>query len=242
MSNLTTRQTKLLKALIDEYIETAEPVGSESLVEKYKFDCSPVPVRNEMGRLADEGFIQKPHASAGRTPTPLGLRYYISNLMEESEIPVLQEVALKQRLWQERFNFEQLLHQAALALADTSSKLSVAVSSEGHLAHAGSVNILDYPEFYDIEVTRSILNILDHVDLLQELFSKALTDADVHVLIGEETNLSNFEPCGVVFSRFTTGKRSGTIGVFGPARMDFEKVVPLVRHFGRLLGEVGREW
>jgi heat-inducible transcriptional repressor len=242
MAELTERQTQILKATIDDYIESANPVGSERLVEKYRLNCSPATVRNEMVKLTEQGFLQKPHTSAGRAPTPLGLRFYISRLMKEFEVPVLQEVAIKQRLWQERFEFERLLRQAALALADMTSKLAVAISGEGHLASAGAVNVLEYPEFYDIEVTRSILNLVDQHDLLQELFAKALGEADVNILIGEETSLANFGPCGVVFSRFDSGKHSGTVGVFGPARMEFDKIVPLVRYFGKLLGEVGKEW
>jgi transcriptional regulator of heat shock response len=242
MGDLSERQTQILKAITDEYIESGEPVGSSNLVEKYNLNCSPATVRNEMAHLSDQGFLQKPHTSAGRIPTPLGLRYYISNLMKEKEVPVLQEVAIKQRLWQERFQFEQLLRQAALAMADVTANLGLALSSEGYLAHAGAVKVLDYPEFYDIEVTRTVLNLLDHCDLLQELFAKAISDADVHILLGEETELENFAPCGVVFSRFDSGKHSGTISVLGPSRMKFDEVVPVVRYFGKLLGEVGREW
>ncbi len=242
MEELTKRRTKILKAIVDEYIESADPVGSKTLVEKYDLNCSPATVRNEMAYLSDQGFLQKPHTSAGRVPTALGLRYYISNLMKEKEVPVLQEVAIKQRLWQERFQFEQLLRQAALALADVTSNLGLALSSEGYLAHAGAVKVLDYPEFHDIEVTRTVLNLLDHHDLLQELFAKAVSDSDVHILLGEETELENFAPCGVVFSRFDSGKHSGTISVLGPSRMKFDEIVPAVRYFGKLLGEVGREW
>ncbi len=242
MAELSKRQTEILKAITEEYIESASPVGSGSLVEKYKLSCSPATVRNEMVRLTEQGFLQKPHTSAGRIPTPMGLRYYISNLMKEQDVPVLQEVAIRQRLWQERFEFEKLLHQAALALADVTSQLALALSSEGHLAYAGAVKILEYPEFYDIEVTRTVLNLLDHHDLLQELFAKAVSDADVHILLGEETELENFRPCGVVFSRFDSGKHSGTISVLGPSRMKFDKIVPVVRYFGKLLGEVGKEW
>lgn len=242
MAELSERQTQILKAVIDDYIETGEPVGSTNLVGKYNLTCSPATVRNEMVRLTEGGFLQKPHTSAGRAPTSLGLRLYISGLMRESELPTLQEVAIRQRLWQERFEFEKLLHQASLALADITSHLSLALSNEGHLAHAGTVNILEYPEFFDIEVTRAVLNLLDHHDLLQELFAKAVSDTDVHILIGEETSLSNFEACGVVFSRFDSGKHSGAVGILGPARMDFAKVVPVIRYFGQLLSEVGKEW
>ena len=62
MADLSERQTAILKAITDEYIESAEPVGSENLVEKYKLDCSPATVRNEMVRLTEQGFLQKPQA------------------------------------------------------------------------------------------------------------------------------------------------------------------------------------
>ena len=93
------RQIKLLNAIISEYINTAEPVGSVEIVKKYNFKFSPATARNEMARLLEEGFLQMIHTSSGRVPTPMAYRFFLDTLLEEDEIPVLQEVAMKQRLW-----------------------------------------------------------------------------------------------------------------------------------------------
>ena len=72
MAGLTERQVQLLKAIVEEYVATAEPVGSKALVEKYKLDISPATVRNEMAAMTQEGYLEQPHTSAGRIPAPLG--------------------------------------------------------------------------------------------------------------------------------------------------------------------------
>jgi len=92
-SKLTERHQKLLKAIIEEFIESGEPVGSQNLVEKYSLKVSPATVRNEMVRLTQMGYLTQPHTSAGRQPTNIGLRFYIDALMGESELPVLQDLA-----------------------------------------------------------------------------------------------------------------------------------------------------
>src|SRR4030065_1427914 len=98
MAELSERKRQLLKAIIDEYIATAEPVGSEAIVEKYSLGVSPATVRNEMVVLTREGYLSQPHTSAGRSPTPMGLRFYIKELMKEQEVPVKDEVQIKEDL------------------------------------------------------------------------------------------------------------------------------------------------
>ena len=103
---LTERQIELLQAIIDDYITTAEPVGSVEIVKSHNLRCSPATVRNEMAKLIDMGFLEMLHPSSGRVPTKMAYKFYIQDLMQEEELPVLQEVALKQRLWSNRFEVE----------------------------------------------------------------------------------------------------------------------------------------
>src|SRR5690554_6516245 len=110
---LSERRRQLLKAIIDEYIESAEPVGSEFIVEKYSLGVSPATVRNEMVALTQSGYLKQPHTSAGRIPTSLGLKTYINELMKEADLPVKDEVTIKESLWEQRFQFHKLLRQAA---------------------------------------------------------------------------------------------------------------------------------
>lgn len=241
ISDLSERQQRLLSAVIQEYIKEADPVGSKTLVQRYKLDVSPATVRNEMVRLIEEGLLDKPHASAGRIPTTVGYRFYINELLEEEELPVIEEVSLKQRLWPERFKKHALFREAAQALADSAKLLSIILVGDS-LYYAGAVNILDHPEFFDIDVTRTVLHLLDKKDLVTDLFSKVVSDQGVNTLIGSELELESLRPCGVVFSRFRVGGEKGTVGVLGPNRMNYSKVFPRVRYMSTLLEELGRNW
>jgi len=239
---LSERQQTLLKAITEEYIESGNPVGSQHLVEHYNLKISPATVRNEMARLTDMGYLEQPHTSAGRQPSAVGLRFYISSLMEEAELPVLQEVSLKQKIWQERFDFSKLMRQSVLALSEIAGGPAIIISSDGHLFSAGAERILDEPEFFDIDVTRAALHLIDNLNLLEKVFSKAAGGEPLSVLIGDEMGVSNLTPCGVVLSPYRTNKREGTIAVLGPARMNYAKIIPAVRYLAALLEDVGKEW
>ena len=86
MHDLTQRQVEILKALIEEYIATAEPVGSETLEKKYGLSASPATIRNEMVSLTKLGYLKKNHTSGGRMPTPNGMKFYVKQLMKEKDL------------------------------------------------------------------------------------------------------------------------------------------------------------
>lgn len=242
MAELTERQIKILKAIIEAFISEAGPVGSETLVKSAKFTFSPATVRNEMATLTHEGHIEKPHTSAGRVPTELGLRFYLTSLMEEQSLPVLQEVGVKQRLFQYRHSFERLLREAALTLAEATGCPAIITTHNGHVFDAGSVNLLSHPAFYDITAARAALNLLDSYDLLHDLFSRTAEVGEVRVLIGKEMGINGLEKAGVVFAHFGKEKRGGVVADFGPYRMDYRVVIPQVRYLANLLTELSQNW
>lgn len=239
---LTDRQVQLLKIIIDEYIKTAKPVGSINLVEKQGLRVSSATVRNEMARLIKEGYLQQPHTSAGRIPTTLGIRYYVNYLLPEEELPVLKEVGIKQRLWQERVEADKLLRQAALSLAENSEYFAIITAGPGRLFSAGAVNLLEHPEFFDIDVAKACLRLADNEEDLVTLLSRAKEDKEVRTLIGQETNLEKLKDCALVYSSYTSPKYSGSVVVLGPARLNYSKVLPLVRYFKNLLSEISQGW
>ena len=140
---LTERQKKILEAIIKEYTQTGEPVGSVILDKKYNLGISPATIRNEMVKLSNEGYLTKPHASAGRVPTSIAFRFYIKELMKEKELSVAEEVAVKERVWDYRFEPEKLIKEATKALAEKTKALAVAATKSGDLYHSGYANILD---------------------------------------------------------------------------------------------------
>lgn len=86
---LDERKKKILSSVVEDYIESAEPVGSKTLVEKYHLDYSSATIRNEMKLLEEEGYLEQPHVSAGRIPSTKGYRYYVDNLMKERKLSMV---------------------------------------------------------------------------------------------------------------------------------------------------------
>ncbi|MEK7595576.1 MAG: hypothetical protein AAB443_03260 [Patescibacteria group bacterium] len=240
--DLSQRQIELLKAIVEEYTKSTEPVGSQKLVGKYNLKVSPATVRNEMADLIRKGFLEMRHTSSGRVPTTMGFRLYVDEIMHEAELPILQEVAMKQRLWPARFEFEKLLRQASLALADVTKQIAVTTTNDGHLFHSGSVNVLESPEFWDIDVAKAALHLIDSHDILHNVFEKGRVAHEVMVTIGEEMALPNLNTCCLVYSKFDAGRRSGVVSVLGPSRMEYSTVVPAVRFIKSQIEELGATW
>lgn len=243
MTDLTERQIKILKSIIEEFVETASPVGSETLEKKHGLGISPATIRNEMVRLDEAGFLKQAHTSSGRTPTPVALKYYVNNLMKKEQLSLAEEVAVKEKVWDYRTKFEKLMKEATLELARRTKLLSLATSDQGDLYSSGVGNILEAPEFYDIDLTKTILSYLDQFDYWQNLIQKALGEEDpIHILLGAELGLEMFEPCGFIYSGYKAGSRSGVIGVIGPSRVKYSKIIPMVRYFGDLISEISQNW
>lgn len=239
---LTERQLKILKTIIEEYIETAEPVGSETLDKKYALGISPATIRNEMVKLTKLGYLKQLHASAGRIPTPEGFKYYINSLMEEKKLSVVDEVAAKEAIWDYRFEFDRLMREVTHELAARTNSLAVAATDSGDLYSAGYSHILEMPEFFDIDVTRGVLSLIDQANQLQAVFSRAFGEDQIHILVGEEMKEEFLRPCSIVFAHFDGGKKSGAIGIIGPCRQHYSQVIPTVRYFSNLINEIASNW
>lgn len=95
---ISERKKKILAAVVDEYIITAEPVGSKALAEKAGLGCSSATIRNELAELVNMGFLEQPHTSAGRVPTPLGYRMYVNELMQKQKLSLEETEDLNRRL------------------------------------------------------------------------------------------------------------------------------------------------
>ncbi|EKD87388.1 MAG: Transcriptional regulator of heat shock protein [uncultured bacterium] len=239
--NLTQRQIHILKAIIEEYINSAEPVGSETLEKKYNFDVSPATIRNEMVRLTDLGLLKQPHTSAGRSPTTIALKYYVGNLMKTKDMSVAEEVAVKEKIWDYRQEVDKLLREATKTLADKTKALALTATNEGDLYYAGTANILEMPEFYDYELTHDLLASLDQFDFWWKVL--AAHEDPFYILVGEgPMSHGALSQCSFVYHKFSTPHVSGAIGVVGPSRLDFSTVIPVVRYMGGLIRQLGSNW
>ncbi len=243
MHDLTQRQVEILKSLIEEYIETAEPVGSDTLEKKYSLSASPATIRNEMVALTKKGYIRKTHISSGRVPTPMGMKFYVKQLMKEKDLSVTEEVAVKESLWDFRNRQQLFLRELTKSLADKTRALALVSTNDGDIYSAGYANILDMPEFYDIDVTKSLLATIDEFDYFRNLCAQVIGDEDVYILMGDELGPKLSGAYGFVFTRFRTQMdKDGEVGVIGPARLNYTNIVPTVRYFGNLIEEVAQGW
>ena len=241
VKDLSPRQTQILKAIIEEYIATAQPVGSETLDKKYNLGVSPATIRNEMVRLTDMKLLAQPHTSAGRSPTPVAMRYYVDELMKTRDMSVTDEVAVKQKMWDYRQEIDKLLREATKTLAERTKALAITATGEGDLYYAGAANILDMPEFYDYDLTHQLFETLDRYDFWWTIL-KAHTDLS-YIVLGEDFGTrGSLDQCGFIYTKFSSPHVSGAIGVVGPSRLNYSMIVPYVRYMGGLIGEFARSW
>jgi heat-inducible transcriptional repressor len=195
-----------------------------------------------MVKLTELGYLKKPHASAGRVPTSIGMKFYVQQLMKEKELSVADEVSVKEKVWDYRDRVDRFMKELAKSLAARTKALAVVTTESGDLYAAGYANILDMPEFYDIDLTKTLLEITDEVEYFTKL-CQSVSGEDVHVLLGEDLGPRLSGPYGFVFKHFQTPQHlAGEIGVLGSTRLNYTAIVPMVRYFGNLIEEVAHGW
>lgn len=245
MPELTQRQIKILKCVTEEFIETAEPVGSENLEKKYNLGVSSATIRNEMAALIQLGYLKKSHISAGRIPTSMGLKYYVRNLMTPKTLSITEEIGAKEKVWDYRNEFEKLLKETTKELATYTRTMAISTTDQGSLYSYGASNLLEEPEFFNIDVTKTVLSLLDNTNFWFDIINKSSAvqavsfgDELIHLLIGEDLGLEHLEPCGFVYQTYTAGPHRGILGVVGPARIRYQRIIPFVDYFANLLSTI----
>ncbi len=238
-NGLSARQTQILKALIDEYIETAQPVGSENLDKKYNLGVSPATIRNEMVSLTKAGYLRQPHTSSGRIPSPTAMKFYVDQLMEEKQMSLADEVKAKEEIRDSKDDLGKLLDEATRALAQRTRNVALAATDDGRVWHAGYANVFSNPEFSDMGVCSGLFSFFEEAQRVHELLfqSASLTDP-FDVLFGEELSWPELSTVGIVTAHFNAKGKKGALGVVGPVRLSYSTVVPMVRYFSNMIEEV----
>ena len=124
---LDKRKKEILQAVIDEYINTAEPVSSATLVNKYGLDYSSATVRNELAELEDNGYLDKPHTSSGRVPSEKGYRFYVDELINDEDISVEEIKYIQNKLSTKVNENEDLTKIATTTLSEITHYTTVAI-------------------------------------------------------------------------------------------------------------------
>ena len=235
---MTERQAKLLKAIIEQYAEVAVPVGSITLAKL--FDVSSATIRSEMAQLESMGMITQPHTSAGRIPTDKGYRYYVNQITEDTTPgPKLIDRGTKvidARVATYADRTDSAIRSAVDSLVELTHNLGLATIG-GQLYMSGMANLFSQPEF--MASTKNVQQIARLLDNLEPWLREAAPNEPLNVYIGTENPIGKSSEASLIISRFRSPYSDHSyIGVLGPTRQDYARVMRLVRHTGAMLEEV----
>jgi len=233
---LSDRQEQILNLLIQEYVDSAEPVSSQYLEKKYKFGVCPATIRIEMQKLTNDGYLGQPHTSAGRVPTDKGYRFFVDQLLREKSF---EEKEYFSDFWEEfekevedSFRFTRLM--AKKIAQETSSLASAYFPEEDIMVKEGWSGIFKEPEFED-------LGYLERFARTADVFEEKIGEFDkkeIQVFIGGENPLPQAKDFSLIVSKFSLpDDRVGFMAILGPKRMPYEKNINLINSFNKFLEE-----
>lgn len=238
--SLTARQTQILKILVDEYIDSANPVGSEILERKYSLGVSSATVRSEMVELTKKGYLKQPHTSAGRIPTSKAMKFYVSQLMEEHSMSLSDEVKVKTEVMKAKDNTDTLMEELTESLSNVTNSLAISAIEDGRSWHYGLSHVFDNPEFCDLATCGGVLSFLESDEEVNDLFFHRLAwENPVEVLFGEELGFPELRSVGLTVTTFNLGGKRAVAGVLGPVRAKYQVVIPVVRNISNLMNSLG---
>lgn len=324
---LTDRQLLILQVIIDDFIRSAQPVGSQSLSKKKEILLSSATIRNEMADLEALGFIEKTHTSSGRIPSEKGYRYYVDHLLSPHKLHANDINKIHSIFAERMYELENIVQNSAKILSELTNytaillgpavkenklrklqivplnqetAVAIIITDTGHVENriftlpeniapedieklvnilnhklqgvpiselrdtifkevadllrkniqeydyllktitetldlpaaeklflAGKMNILNQPEFHNIDKVRSLLDMIDQEQGLYELFRH--TPKGIHVKIGKENNNTKMEDCSLITATYSIGEEPvGTIAILGPTRMEYSRVISLL--------------
>lgn len=246
--NLTKRQEEILFAIIEEYAELAAPVSSVTLAKL--FNVSSATIRSEMSRLEDFGYIAQPHTSAGRVPTDAGYRYYVNALSEHPEVlnqsspfivnPERESKTPERstRVLQIRINSQtradSAIRGAVDSLVELTGNLGLATIGD-QLYISGIARLFTQPEFLDNRRVQAVAELLDN---LEPWLREVAPGQPLNIFIGQENPIGKTSQASLIISRFRSPfSDKSYIGILGPTRQNYSRVMSLVRYAGAILEE-----
>jgi len=342
--SLSERELRVLEAVVQSYVESAEPVASRTVARRFGLGVSPATVRNAMSDLEEKGYLFHPHTSAGRVPTDRAYRLYVDALMRSPSFSPAQEERLREDLIAEGSAISAIIYRAAQVLSVLTQELGVAVapaldsvvlehldlvtiatdrlllvlqlrsglarsvfvqvpgtlhpeavagialvlnerlagltlreirqtlpermrdtaktSAESELLDIfvatgeqlfdvagtapeavviGRTSVLaEQPEFATGEKMRELIELTEQREVLRRVLEARTNSVGLTVTIGGENESQSLSRLTLVTAPYHSGALSGVIGVLGPTRMPYEKVVTLVEHTSKLVGDLLR--
>jgi len=240
LTALNIRGKKILQAIVESYIQTAAPVSSQAITRRLRLRLSTATVRNIMAELDELGFIWQPHTSAGRIPTDRGYRYYIDSILEPQQLSLRERELIQQRYPRQSEAVDEFLTGTLRILSGFCGYTSLAFSSFGRARlYVERVScILEQPEFQNTHKLQMLLRTFEEEEPLLKIMRDDLNPDGVKVHIGGENPCQDIQECSLVIANFKIkDKNIGALGIIGPRRMLYPKVMSIVGYMARALSE-----
>lgn len=233
---ISERQTKILNTLIEEYIDSAQPVSSQLLEKKYNFGICPASIRIEMQKLTDAGFLYQPHTSAGRVPTDRGYRFFVDELLEKEDLEIGDNFEIEEILKEEKEDILKWASHLTKFLAEESSSFAIFnLLKKNFIFKEGWEEILREPEFENKNFVSDFVEFLEnfegHIEDLK-------INSDIKIYIGKENPFIKARDFSIILTKCCLpDNEKGIISLLGPKRMTYEKNISLINSLTKILEE-----
>ena len=238
MLPLDPRKQKILHAIIKQFIETAEPVGSKTIVISYNLSVSTATIRNDMAQLEELGLITQPHTSAGRIPTSAGYRLYVEKLEDFEKAQSLAIENIKKVYQDYKIKkVKEKIYDAVALLSQATANISFAtIPDNKRTFYLGVSNILKQPEFIENPLNaRHVIEVLEEGTNLIKTLESLNIGKDVSIFIGEENLMEQMDSCSIIVTTYEIDGFKGFIGVLGPCRMAYGYNKALLKEVSKLI-------
>lgn len=234
------RRLSILHAIVREFIETAEPVGSKTIFVSYNFSVSPATIRNDMANLEEKGLIFQPHTSAGRVPTDSGYRMYVDTFTDYEEAEQTAQRHLQKLLEANRaHHVRKKLNEYVALLAHATENVSFATTPDNpHTFYLGFAHVLRQPEFArDPLAASQVMEVLEENNHFVKTLDSLNLDDDARIFIGRENILPQIQSCALIVARYSIDGYKGYIGILGPTRMRYPYNLAMVRKIREVMSD-----
>jgi len=338
---LSGRDRQVLEAVVSDYIQSGEPVGSRTVSKRYELRVSPATIRNVMADLEERGLLSQPHTSAGRVPTEKGLRIYLDTLMRSRTLGKEERARIRRAFQENKSDIQAILQQTSRILSSFCRQAGVVlwpswkatrlkhiefvrlrpnqvmvilISKTGLVKHSllewpedikqeeldkygrylnerfqdlplgevkerileemvkekvlfdalysralevtqrffesslensevyieGQINLLENPEFSDVERLKGILEAFENKSRIVRLLDMSLkVSSGVQIILGPESEFQELQQISLISSPYRHGDTLlGVLGVIGPLRMDYPRIIPVVEFTASLLSQL----
>jgi len=235
---MNVRQEQILSAIIEEYTQTAIPVGSSVLVEKYDFGVSSATIRNDMAELEENGFLYQPHISAGRIPTDKGYRFFVEEIMGDKELSRIEQQKLQKEFLKLKAQNTRLTRTTAKLMSHLSGNLAISgLIGKDEFADFGMKELMSQPEFQEIDEVCRLVEALDYIDERFDKLVGEIGDNETKIFIGKENPIDEISNCSmIVYPYKTKSGEKGVLAMIGPKRMKYAKNKSIIEYVRKMLG------